>query len=150
MTSKLASLVIALALAAPALAETHVQPAVQPGGDIPSKFHRVQAPPLPRAGDIPRAFNAPRTGFQYVRRTVMIPMRDGVKLFTVLILPKNARGAPIMLDRTPYSADDQPTATSARCPRASSRLCRPNWSAPDISSPTRTCAANMGRRGSMS
>ena len=37
----------------------------------------------------------------------MIPMRDGVKLFTVLILPKNARGAPIMLDRTPYSADEQ-------------------------------------------
>ena len=118
MTSKLASLVIALALAAPALAETHVQPAVQPGGDIPSKFHRVQAPPLPRAGDIPRAFNAPRTGFQYVRRTVMIPMRDGVKLFTVLILPKNARGAPIMLDRTPYSADEQTSRSFGPLPES--------------------------------
>ena len=53
MTSKLASLVIALALAAPALAETHVQPAVQPGGDIPADSIRPFAPVRP-AGDIPR------------------------------------------------------------------------------------------------
>ncbi len=36
----------------------------------------------------------------------MIPMRDGVKLFTVVIEPVNATTAvPILLQRTPYSAD---------------------------------------------
>ena len=41
----------------------------------------------------------------------MIPMRDGAKLYAVLILPKQAGKFPIMLDRTPYSADK---ATGAR------------------------------------
>jgi hypothetical protein len=96
----------ALALAAPLAAETHVQPAVQPGGDIPPNFHPTYVPPFPPRGDIPKTFTAPRDQFQYVRREAMIPMRDGVKLFTVLIIPKGATGVPIMLDRTPYSAED--------------------------------------------
>src|ERR1035437_1553649 len=34
---------------------------------------------------------------------VMIPMRDGVRLETVLLTPKNAKGAlPFLIDRTPY------------------------------------------------
>src|ERR1035438_9153441 len=34
---------------------------------------------------------------------VMIPMRDGVRLQTVLLTPKNAKGAlPFLIDRTPY------------------------------------------------
>jgi len=32
---------------------------------------------------------------------VMIPMRDGVKLYTVIMLPKGAHDAPILLTRTP-------------------------------------------------
>ena len=43
-------------------------------------------------------------GFDYVRRDVMIPMRDGVKLHTVVLVPKGAKGAPILLTRTPYDA----------------------------------------------
>jgi len=35
---------------------------------------------------------------------VMIPMRDGVKLHTVVLVPKGARHAPILLTRTPYNA----------------------------------------------
>ncbi len=35
----------------------------------------------------------------------MIPMRDGVKLHTVILVPKGAKKAPILLTRTPYSAD---------------------------------------------
>jgi len=35
----------------------------------------------------------------------MIPMRDGVKLHTVILVPKGARNAPILMTRTPYSAD---------------------------------------------
>ena len=90
-------------LAVPLSAKTNVELAVQPGGDIPAQFRPVQ--PLPPGGDIPRAFDAPRADFEYVRREIAIPMRDGVRLHTVLILPRGARNAPIMLDRTPYSAD---------------------------------------------
>src|SRR6266568_4839040 len=43
--------------------------------------------------------------FDYVRREVMIPMRDGVKLHTVILVPKGAKGAPILLTRTPYDAN---------------------------------------------
>jgi putative CocE/NonD family hydrolase len=34
----------------------------------------------------------------------MIPMRDGVKLYTVILVPKGAKDAPILLTRTPYDA----------------------------------------------
>ena len=40
----------------------------------------------------------------YVKRVVMLPMRDGVKLYTVIVVPKGAQRAPIMLTRTPYNA----------------------------------------------
>ncbi|HLJ30769.1 MAG TPA: CocE/NonD family hydrolase [Candidatus Angelobacter sp.] len=44
--------------------------------------------------------------WDYVRREVMIPMRDGVKLHTVILVPKGAKGAPILLTRTPYNANE--------------------------------------------
>jgi hypothetical protein len=47
------------------------------------------------------------SSFDYVRRAVMIPMRDGVRLHTVILVPKGAKGAPILLTRTPYDADAQ-------------------------------------------
>ena len=41
----------------------------------------------------------------YVKTEVMVPMRDGVKLFTSIYVPKNtSQQYPIMFDRTPYSA----------------------------------------------
>jgi putative CocE/NonD family hydrolase len=45
-------------------------------------------------------------GFDHDRREVMIPMRDGVKLHTVILVPKDAKGAPILLTRTPYNATE--------------------------------------------
>jgi putative CocE/NonD family hydrolase len=54
--------------------------------------------------DIPGNFRPPRTNYDYDRREVMVPMRDGVKLFTVIIVPKGAHDAPILLTRTPYDA----------------------------------------------
>ncbi len=59
---------------------------------------------FPAGGDIPDLPKAPLSSYDYVRREVMIPMRDGVKLFTVIILPKGAHDAPILLTRTPYNA----------------------------------------------
>lgn len=54
--------------------------------------------------DIPANFTPPRYGYDYVKRVVMIPMRDGVKLYTVIVIPKGATHAPILLTRTPYDA----------------------------------------------
>ena len=45
--------------------------------------------------------------FDYVKREVMIPMRDGVRLHTVILIPKGAHNAPMLLTRTPYSANAQ-------------------------------------------
>jgi hypothetical protein len=64
----------------------------------------LQAQDEATRGDIPKDFVAPRTGYDYDQREVMIPMRDGVKLHTVIIVPKNAKNAPILLTRTPYNA----------------------------------------------
>src|ERR1700733_8606618 len=54
--------------------------------------------------DIPQAFTPPTTNQDYIKREVMIPMRDGVKLHTVIVVPRGARNAPILLTRTPYNA----------------------------------------------
>ena len=83
----LSALAAALAiLAAPVVAQT------------PSPTPPATAP------DIPATFEFPTAQNDWVKRTMMIPMRDGVKLYTVVILPKGARDAPILLTRTPYNA----------------------------------------------
>jgi uncharacterized protein len=55
--------------------------------------------------ETPRQFRPVTDSFDYVRRDEMIPMRDGVKLHTVILIPRGAKGAPILLTRTPYDAD---------------------------------------------
>ena len=40
----------------------------------------------------------------YIKRVVMVPMRDGVKLYTVIVFKKGVKGGPILLSRTPYDA----------------------------------------------
>ncbi|HXU99516.1 MAG TPA: CocE/NonD family hydrolase [Caulobacteraceae bacterium] len=64
------------------------------------------AQPLPPGPDLSdMVAHAPVSpGADYVQREVMIPMRDGVKLFTVIVVPKGASHAPILLTRTPYDA----------------------------------------------
>jgi uncharacterized protein len=61
-----------------------------------------QTPPL--TPDIPKTFQRPTTLDDYVKRVVMIPMRDNVKLYTVIVVPKGASHAPMVLTRTPYNA----------------------------------------------
>ncbi len=56
--------------------------------------------------DIPGVYATPTAAFDYVKRVEMIPMRDGVKLYTVIWIPKGAHDAPIILTRTPYNAAD--------------------------------------------
>jgi putative CocE/NonD family hydrolase len=61
-----------------------------------------QTPPL--TPDVPAKFTAPTSAYDYVKRDVMIPMRDGIRLHTVIVIPKGAKHAPILLTRTPYNA----------------------------------------------
>ncbi|HET7536675.1 MAG TPA: CocE/NonD family hydrolase, partial [Candidatus Didemnitutus sp.] len=62
----------------------------------------ADTPPL--TPDIPAHYQAPTDRYDYIKREVMIPMRDGVKLYTVIVIPKGAKSAPIILTRTPYEA----------------------------------------------
>ncbi|HJU40997.1 MAG TPA: CocE/NonD family hydrolase, partial [Tahibacter sp.] len=62
----------------------------------------AQTPPL--APDIPPKFALSRDAYDYEKREAMIPMRDGVKLYTVIMVPRDAKRAPIVLTRTPYNA----------------------------------------------
>lgn len=42
----------------------------------------------------------------YIKKTYQVPMRDGVKLFTVVLLPvNNSSPSPFLIERTPYGAD---------------------------------------------
>ncbi len=62
--------------------------------------------------DIPSDWQQPRDTFDYVRSEVMVPMRDGVKLHTVIMVPRGARDAPILLERTPYDANKNSSGNS--------------------------------------
>jgi len=76
------------------------------GGSVCSAAQDVapsQYPGLP--SEMPTKIEPATNSFDYSRREVMIPMRDGVKLHTVILVPKNAKGAPILLTRTPYDAN---------------------------------------------
>src|SRR5579863_6988284 len=47
---------------------------------------------------------------KYNRQEVMIPMRDGVKLHTVIFTPKNqSEKLPFLITRTPYGVNDNPS-----------------------------------------
>ena len=74
----------------------------------------LAAPTPPLAPDIPAKFDPPNRA-EFEKREVMIPMRDGVKLKTFIIVPKGAKRAPMILTRTPYNA-------SKRAERSTSTL----------------------------
>jgi uncharacterized protein len=83
--------IIAPSFAPLALGQTATQSSAQ--SDLPSES--------------PSKFTPVTESFDYVKRDVMIPMRDGVKLHTIILLPKGAKHSPILLTRTPYSATEQ-------------------------------------------
>ena len=74
----------------------------------------AQAPKYPAfPSDTPATFKPTYYGFDHDRRDLMIPMRDGVKLHTVVLVPKGAKGAPILLTRTPYDATAMTTIVNS-------------------------------------
>jgi putative CocE/NonD family hydrolase len=58
----------------------------------------------PEVSMIPKTFVRPAIEMDYTKTVVMVPMRDGTKLYTVIVAPKGAKDAPIILTRTPYNA----------------------------------------------
>ena len=86
------------------------------GTELVSRAQQTPTPPL--TPDIPASFTRPLAGYDYVKRVEMIPMRDGVKLFTVILVPNGARNAPIVLTRTPYNAAGRAARTDAATLRA--------------------------------
>lgn len=54
--------------------------------------------------EIPAKIVPVTRSFDFDKRDVMIPMRDGVKLHTVIVMLKGTKNAPILLTRTPYGA----------------------------------------------
>src|ERR1700736_4256622 len=71
----------------------------------------IAADALP--SETPGAFVTRDDSFDYVKREVMIPMRDGVKLKTLILIPRGAQRAPILLTRTPYGATERITKNSS-------------------------------------
>ena len=65
--------------------------------------------PAPLPTEMPAILRPTNDGFDYIRRDTMIAMRDGVRLHTVVLVPKGASRAPILLTRTPYNANDLTT-----------------------------------------
>jgi uncharacterized protein len=60
---------------------------------------------LAGTSDVPRRFTKQIRRFNHTRMEAMVPMRDGVKLFTIVMMPHDADSEmPIILTRTPYSA----------------------------------------------
>jgi putative CocE/NonD family hydrolase len=74
--------------------------------------------PAASPSDTPAEF-VPRTeAFDFDKREVMIAMRDGAKLKTFILVPKGAKGAPMMLTRTPYNAGER--VSRSQSPRLAS------------------------------
>ncbi|PCG14992.1 MULTISPECIES: CocE/NonD family hydrolase [Sphingomonas] len=76
------------ALCATCLVPATAAPAHQAEDERPAQLRPVPAPDA-----------------DFTRRTVEIPMRDGVTLHTVILIPNGAKDAGILLTRTPYDAE---------------------------------------------
>jgi uncharacterized protein len=64
----------------------------------------------------------------YTRKNYMIPMRDGVKLYTVVLSPlNNKKPLPILIRRTPYSADFPDTVVHASKFNGSSNMAKEGY-----------------------
>jgi uncharacterized protein len=89
------AILLSLFASAPALADT--APAV-----------------TPMTPDVVESYDAVRPDADFIKRTVMIPMRDGVKLYTVIVMKKGVTKGPILLSRTPYDAKHAASRTKSQ------------------------------------
>jgi len=66
----------------------------------------AQTPPrvTPMTPDVIDKYEQTLPTADFIRRDTMVPMRDGVKLYTVVVMKKGTAQAPILLSRSPYDA----------------------------------------------
>ncbi|HEX3662643.1 MAG TPA: CocE/NonD family hydrolase [Acidobacteriaceae bacterium] len=84
-------------------ADPALSAAQQPSAQSPQAEPHSHYPSLP--SETPEHFKPVTQDLPYTRTVVQVPMRDGIKLNTVIIVPKGAKHAGIILERTPYDAD---------------------------------------------
>ena len=68
----------------------------------------------PMTPDVVASYDSVRPDADYIKRVEMVPMRDGVKLYTVIVMKKGTTGGPILLSRTPYDAKDATQRTHSQ------------------------------------
>jgi uncharacterized protein len=91
--------IVALPASQQLFAQATPPPQAQPQGQLPSES--------------PSKFEPVTSSFDYVKRDVMIPMRDGVKLHAVIVIPRGAKNMPMLMDRTPYNAGERTSRASS-------------------------------------
>src|SRR5678816_3131859 len=64
----------------------------------------VPARVTPMTPDVMDNYEQVLPSADFIRRDAMVPMRDGVKLYTAIVMKKGTRNAPILLSRSPYDA----------------------------------------------
>jgi putative CocE/NonD family hydrolase len=68
----------------------------------------------PMTPDVVPSYEQVRPEADFIKRVVMIPMRDGVKLYTVVVMKKGTANGPILLSRTPYDAKETTERTKSQ------------------------------------
>jgi predicted acyl esterase len=89
---------VTLLAALGAISNAYAQPTPATAAQPPKPLY----PDYP--SETPQKFVPPIYGMDHDSRDVMIPMRDGVKLHTIILVPKGVRHVGILLTRTPYEA----------------------------------------------
>jgi len=67
-------------------------------------FAQAPAPITPMTPDVIDKYEQTLPGADFIRREAMVPMRDGTKLYTVVVMKKGTANAPILFSRSPYDA----------------------------------------------
>jgi putative CocE/NonD family hydrolase len=73
---------------------------------VASNLAIAQDPPrvTPMTPDVIDKYEQTLASADFIRRDAMVPMRDGTKLYTSIVMKKGTANAPILLSRTPYDA----------------------------------------------
>jgi putative CocE/NonD family hydrolase len=77
-------------------------------------FAQTAAKVTPMTPDDVKSYDTIRPNADYIKRVVMIPMRDKAKLYTVILMKKGTSNAPILLSRTPYDAKESTERTKSQ------------------------------------
>jgi putative CocE/NonD family hydrolase len=84
---------------------------------LPLLLIAAAAPPqpvTPMTPDVVASYDSVRPEADFMKRVAMVPMRDGTKLYTVIVMRKGTTNGPILLSRTPYDAKGSTARTPSQ------------------------------------